>query len=118
MDESDLFFIMYDIDLWYIHYGSISSRNKKQSAEQLSQILKALRFFMCISPICRNLNFLGNKKSPATYVTGDFVFGFIKHMVLYSSDWYYLPGKNGHTIGITTRDTTKATRTRPVPALT
>ena len=40
---------------------------------------------MCISPICLNLNFLGNKKSPATYVTGDFVFEFIKHMVLYSS---------------------------------
>lgn len=30
----------------------------------------------------------------------------------------YLPGKKGHTIGITTRDTIKHTITRPVPAFT
>ena len=33
-----------------------------------------------------------------------------------STDWYYLPGKNGHTIGITIRDTMKHTITRPQPA--
>ena len=40
----------------------------------------------------------------------------MKHMVLYSSDCNYLPGKNGHTIGITIRDTMKHTITRPQPA--
>lgn len=34
MDESDLLFIMYDVDLWYIHYRSISSRNKKLTADK------------------------------------------------------------------------------------
>ncbi len=33
-----------------------------------------------------------------------------------STDWYYLPGKNGHTIGITIKDTMKHTITRPQPA--
>ena len=34
MDESDLLFIMYDVDLWHIHYRSISSRNKKLTADK------------------------------------------------------------------------------------
>ena len=33
-----------------------------------------------------------------------------------STDWNYLPGKNGQTIGITIRDTMKHTITRPQPA--
>ena len=30
----------------------------------------------------------------------------------------YLPGKNGHTIGITTKEITKQTMIKPVPAFT
>ena len=43
---------------------------KHQSAEKFSQMLKALRFFMCISSIYRNLNFLGNK-NPRHFRDGD-----------------------------------------------
>ena len=57
----------------------------------------------------------GEERMPPTYFW--YVKAFVtKHMVLYSSDWYYLPGKNGHTIGITIRDTMKHTITRPQPA--
>ena len=57
----------------------------------------------------------GEERMPQAYF--QYVKAFVtKHMVHYSSDWYYLPGKNGHTIGITIRDTMKHTITRPQPA--
>ena len=57
----------------------------------------------------------GEERMPPAYFW--YVKAFVtKHMVLYSSAWYYLPGKNGHTIGITIRDTMKHTITRPQPA--
>ena len=57
----------------------------------------------------------GEERMPPAYSW--YVKAFVtKHMVLYSSDWNYLPGKNGQTIGITIRDTMKHTITRPQPA--
>ena len=54
---------------------------------------------------------LGKIKKPVSKETG-----FLVRFMTFLAN--YLPGKKGHTIGITTKDTTKQTMIKPVPAFT
>ena len=79
-------------------------------------------FFKLLNPYCLSTFrlFSNTKKNRQnTTLTGKMFCPFLKcYLSKFTNQLFANQGKKGHTIGITTRDTTKHTPTRPQPHFT